>query len=465
MQLVERHVIRATDSRFAAIDWAAFASKNLYNAANYLVRQSFLHQGIYLNFAAVFRLIKEHEASCALPRKVSNDVLRQLDRDWRSFFAALEAWKADQSQFLGRPRLPRYRDKQRGRNLLIYDIQAISLTGLQRGEIIPSQLGISVRTQQTTVKQVRIVPRKGYYVVEVVYEREPIPAAVDPALCAGIDSGLNNLAALTANKAGFVPRIVNGRPVKSINQCYNKRKAELQHKLGAPGTTRQMERLTANRTRQIDHYLHTASRRISDLLAAEGIGTLCIGKNPLWKQEVTMGKRNNQNFVSVPHARFVEMLTYKAELVGIQVRLTEESYTSKASFLDADPLPVYGTADPPIQRQARAAWALSRGEWATHQRGRERLLQHHSQSTPRLLRAGDSGHSSLPHTASRTHEARRVNVIALRYCYGFVRRVFAATSNSGGGTRTRCRGRDENVPSWEDMTSSRWTLIPTLSHF
>src|SRR5262249_6817187 len=112
-----------------------------------------------------------------------------------------------------------------------------------------------------------------------------------------------------------------------------------------PGTTAQMERLTANRTRQIEHYLHAASRRIIDLLVAEDIGTLVIGKNPLWKQEANTGRRNNQHFVSVPHARFVDMLTYKAALVGIQVLVTEESYTSKASFLDADPLPVYGTAD------------------------------------------------------------------------------------------------------------------------
>jgi len=169
----------------------------------------------------------------------------------------------------------------------------LSATGLRRGEVIPSQLGISIHTKQTAVKQARIVPRKGYYVVEVVYEREPVPAAVDPAVSAGIDIGLTNLAALTSNKAGFVPRIVNGRPVKSINQLYNKRRAELQKKLGTTGTTRQIERLTAHRTRQIDHYLHTASRRIIDLLVAEGIGTLCIGKNPLWKQNARMGKRGN----------------------------------------------------------------------------------------------------------------------------------------------------------------------------
>lgn len=342
MQLVEQHVIRDTDPRYAAVDRAAFASKNLYNAANFLVRQAFIHEGVYLSVSAVFHCIKNHEAYCTLPRKVSNDVLRQLDRDWRAFFAVRDAWLADPSRFLGRPRLPRYKDKQQGRNLLVYDIQAISRTGLRRGEVIPSQLGIIIPTKQTIIKQLRIVPRKGYYVAEVVYEREPVPAGGDPALCAGIDLGLTNLAALTSNKAGFVPRIVNGRPVKSINQFYNKRKAELQRQLGHPGTTKQMERLTAHRQRQIDHYLHTASRRIIDLLVAEGVGTLVIGRNPLWKQEAHLGKRGNQNFVSVPHARLIAMLTYKAELVGIQVHVTEESYTSKASFLDGDPLPVFG---------------------------------------------------------------------------------------------------------------------------
>src|SRR5262249_5050519 len=152
----------------------------------------------------------------------------QLERDWRGFCAARTAWQADPTKVLGRPRLPRYKDKQTGRNLLNYDLQALSAPGLRKGEVIPSQLGISIPTRHTNVKQVRIVPRKGYYVVEVVYEREPVPAAVNPDLHAGIDIGLNNLATIASDKAGFVPRIVNGRPVKSINQCYNQRKAELQ---------------------------------------------------------------------------------------------------------------------------------------------------------------------------------------------------------------------------------------------
>src|SRR5262249_48471605 len=106
-------------------------------------------------------------------------------------------------------------------------------------------------------------------------------------------------------------------------------------------TSRHLDRITTKRNRRVDTYLHTASRRIIDLLISEGIGTLVIGKNPLWKQEANLGKRNNQQFVQLPHARFIDQLTYKARLVGIQVLLQEESYTSKASFLDNDPLPTY----------------------------------------------------------------------------------------------------------------------------
>jgi putative transposase len=175
-------------------------------------------------------------------------------------------------------------------------------------------LDSAVKPKQTTIEQVRSVPRSGCYVVEVIDERAIVPAAVDPALPAGVDSGIDNLAAIASDKPGFVPRVVNGRPIKSINQFYNKRKAELQSRFGCPGSTARMERLTARRTRRIDHYLPTASRRIIDLLVVEGIGRLVIGKNPLWKQEVNLGRRTHQPVVAIPHARFIEMLTYKAEL-------------------------------------------------------------------------------------------------------------------------------------------------------
>jgi putative transposase len=107
-------------------------------------------------------------------------------------------------------------------------------------------------------------------------------------------------------------------------------------------TSRKLEYITNKRTRRIDHFSHTTSRRVIDLLIAEGIGTLVIGKNPFWKQDPTMRKKNNQHFVQLPHARFIDMLSYKAKLAGIQICMPEESYTSKASFLDRDFMPVYG---------------------------------------------------------------------------------------------------------------------------
>ncbi len=335
----------------AAIDAAAFKSKNLYNATLYEIRQAFIHQGIYLNYSEMDKRMQSHEAYRALPTKVSQQILRLLDKNWTSFFEALEAYKEDSSKFTGRPKLPKYKRKTEGRNILVYTLQALrggqSKKGI-RGRIRPSGLPIEVKTRQKNINQVRIVPRHGYYVVEVIYRKDPVQAQVDPSFCIAIDLGVTNLAAITANREGFVPRLVNGRTLKARNQWYNKRIKELQlclPKAERERVTKQMQHITNKRNRQVDHYLHAASKAIIDLMVKEGAGTLIIGKNPLWKQEVNNGRRNNQNFVNIPHARFIDMLTYKAEFVGIQVELQEESYTSKASFLDLDPIPTYRSDD------------------------------------------------------------------------------------------------------------------------
>jgi putative transposase len=202
MQLVEQHIVSKGDARFEPVDQAAFAAKNLYNTANYLVRQSFIFQGKYLNYYAVHAQMKTHEMYRVLPRKVSQQVLRMLDKNWQSFFAAMNAYCADPSKFRKKPGLPRYLDKTDGRYMLIYTVQALSKPALKRGVVIPSGLAIEVRTKQTRIAQVRIVPKGQFYVLEVVYEQDVERAAVDPNLVAGIDVGLNNLAAITSLMSG-----------------------------------------------------------------------------------------------------------------------------------------------------------------------------------------------------------------------------------------------------------------------
>ncbi len=338
MRLVEQHRIDRHDARFAAVDAAAFASKHLYNAALYVTRQAFIHHRQVIPYEELARDMKTSAEFCALPAKVAQWVLRQVALAWKSYFAACAAWEADPSHFLGHPKLPKYLDK-RGRNLLTYTEQAISRAPKHRGYVVPSGLDIRVETRQAAIDQVRIVPHASHYTLEVIYERPVTPADVDPSRVAAVDIGLNNLAAVTFDQPGRAPFLVNGRPLKAINQWYNKRRARPQAKLPAGVfASRQLDTLTDKRARQINHYLHVASRRVLERLVAHRIGMLVVGKNDGWKQAIEPGKRTNQNFVFVPHARFVEMLRYKAELVGIHVVVREESYTSKCSFLDLEPI-------------------------------------------------------------------------------------------------------------------------------
>ncbi len=369
MRRVEQHVIERSHPKFRAIDEMAFASKNLWNLANYYVRQAFIFQHSYLDNTAVYHLVKSSAAYKALPAKVSNQVLIQLDQAWTAFFEAMEAWRAHPETLTGRPNLPKYKHKTQGRNLLVFQMGAIWKADLAQREIAVSQLGRLVETKQhpKSIEQVRIVPKADHYVVEVVYQAEAEPAQLDKSLFVALDPGVNVLAALTSNKPGFIPRLINGRPVKATNQLYNKQRAQEQKHLARGKeprfTSHRLDRITTKRNRRIMQYLHTASRRIIDLLVAEGIGTLIIGKNPFWKQRVELGKKHTQEFVQIPHARFIELLTYKAEQIGITVLITEESYTSRASFLDRDMLPTYDPAQGTEQEDTPRFSGRRDGRW------------------------------------------------------------------------------------------------------
>nr|WP_244422471.1 transposase [Ktedonobacter racemifer] len=318
----------------------------------------------------------------------------------------MEAYREDSSAFTGRPKIPGYKDKAKGRFLLIYEKKALGKRAFKRtGKLVPSGLPIEIATQITweAIRQVRIVPRADGYMVEVVYEQEIQPAAVNQRLRAAVDVGVNVLAAITSDKPGFVPRLVSGKPLKSLNQFYNKQRAKQQQRLAHENryTSCHLDRVTTKCNRRVDAYLHTASRRIIDLLVSEGIGTLVIGKNPLWKQDVTMGHRNNQQFVQLPHARFIEQLTYKAHLVGVRVILQEESYTSKASFLDGDPIPTYesNAAEKPVfsGRRLARSWYRARDGRLIHAdiNGAYNILRK-SSSDPLQVGRGVAGAAVLP---------------------------------------------------------------------
>ena len=343
MRLVERHIIQKNHRFYAEIDRLCFLSKNLYNYANYLVRQSFIFENTYRNYHDIQKTLQSQQDYQAMPAKVSQQVLMILDRNWISFKESNLAYQKKPSKFKARPRLPGYKHKVKGRNVVVYTAQAISKKQLKQDIINPSKTKIYLKTkvEPSKIKQVRLVPRLNHYVIEVIYEADKIQYELEDNRYASIDIGLNNLATLTFNQVGIKPLLINGKPLKSINQYYNKVKSELQSLLKENQSSQKLKKLCNKREFKINDYLHKASRLIIDTLINQKIGTLIIGHNPDWKQKVKLGKRNNQNFVSIPYNKLIEMLSYKAEMVGIKVIITEESYTSKASFLDNDPLPVY----------------------------------------------------------------------------------------------------------------------------
>lgn len=344
MLLVERHIIKESNVLYKELDEMCFKSKNLYNLTNYHIRQEFFLTGNILSYNSLDKILQSTEAYLSLPAKVSQQVLMQLSRDWKSWQKAKAEYIINPTKFKACPRIPTYKDKQYGRNLLVYTEQAISKRALKKGYINFSKTKLKITTKKRIINQVRIVPKASYIVVEVVYERLICYENVEKSKVAAIDIGVNNLAAVTSNVEGFAALLINGRPLKAINSTYNKEKARLQALLGKEQfSSKSIENLTFKRNMKVDNYLHQTSHFIINTLVNYQIGTLVIGKNNEWKQEVNLGKVNNQNFTFIPHAKFIQMLKYKAELVGIKVVILEESYTSKCSFLDLEPVQKHTT--------------------------------------------------------------------------------------------------------------------------
>lgn len=202
---------------------------------------------------------------------------------------------------------------------------------------MPKRFSFTIRTNKQNIQQLRFIPKNGFISLEIVYNKKEKERLADNDKYLGIDMGLNNLASCVSNTGSCF--IINGRPLKSINQYYNKRLSYLKSKLGKNRyVSKQIISLTNKRNNKIKDYLHKVSRILVNHAVSNGINTIIIGHNKYWKQEINIGKRNNQNFVFVPFNTLISMISYKCKLEGINVEIVEESYTSKCSFLDNEKL-------------------------------------------------------------------------------------------------------------------------------
>lgn len=354
MYLTQKNQIRGLEAReFNALQELCRLSKNLYNVGLYTVRQYYFQEQKYLRYESNYHYCKGNENYKLLNTDIAQQTLKVVDRTFRSFYGLINAVKS--GSFQQKVELPHYLPKD-GYFLLIMPRVKIKDGKFrvpmsrdfckEHGEIwIP----FPERIDPETLKEVRIHPRYNarFFDVEFISEVEETPVPTEPDTALAIDLGLDNLATcVDTNGASF---IVDGKKLKSLNRWYNKENARLQSIKDLQkieGITERQARITRNRNNQVRDYLNKAARLIINHCIKNRIGKIVVGFNVGIKHTLNIGSRNNQNFVQIPHASFRSKLKALCERYGIAYVEQEESYTSKASFLDGDKLPVYNADKP-----------------------------------------------------------------------------------------------------------------------
>ena len=329
-------VVKKNNPLYKEIDRVCLLSKNLFNSTLYAERQSLFKDGVFKFYNKINKeFVTNNQVDYrALPAKVSKHTQMRVDEAIKSFI------KSKKSNVNFKPKLPKYLDKD-GRFVTEYESGALSFKKDGFIKLSKTNIIFPTKFKKEDVKVVRLIPKTGYYLIEVLYDKKikKIKNKRNKKF-ASIDLGLNNLATVTSNS--FNPFIINVKPLKSINQYSNKMIAKYQSLLpNKQYSSKKINFIRYKREMKVNDYLSKSANCLVNYLVSQSIDVLVIGTNPGCKQNINIGKRNNQNFTNIPFYKFKNKLAYLCEEAGIEVVEQEESYTSKSSFLDNDPIPTY----------------------------------------------------------------------------------------------------------------------------
>jgi putative transposase len=328
MRLVERHIIK--DNRFEEV---CHKSGLLYNYVLYNVRQDIFSNSYLKEYEFSTKLNRENQFDFRnLPSSISQQVIAQVFLAIKGWMGSVKEFEKNSSKFHSKPKLPKYKSGKK-QNMIVFTTASCRVKQDGYIHFIKNIIQpIKTNVEKEELKQVRIVPQATCYVVEVIYERKEQNLNLQKDNFLSIDLGLNNLCTCTnnVNQKFF---IVNGKVVKSFNQWFNKTKAKWMSFVEDKGISKRLKRLICYRNLWINDKIHKISRFIIDFCKKNDIGTITIGLNKNWKQNINLGNKNNQKFVEIPFSSLIDKISYKAKLVGIDVKITEESYTSKVDHL------------------------------------------------------------------------------------------------------------------------------------
>ncbi len=335
MKLTETIQVKRSDILSSLCHFA----KNLYNLANWYYRQDFFALNNCLNYYDLDFILKDKNAYRMLPSQTSQQVLKLVVRNWMSYFNALREFNENPSKFWAKPNMPGYKRKN-GEFIVIFTNQQCKIKNGWLWFPRSTKLNPIKTRLSTKIREAIIVPLGVCYKIEIVYEKEENNLRLNKDNVLSIDLGLSNLTT-AVNNQGLKPFVVKGRVVKSINQYYNKQLARyrsVENRKGNFCDTKRIQKLNLTRNNKIHDIFHKLSRLIVNYTKKYDIGKIIIGYNERWKQYANLDRKNNQNFVQVPFSDLVQKIFYKATLVGIAVRLQDEPFTSKCSFLDREPI-------------------------------------------------------------------------------------------------------------------------------
>ena len=335
MKLTEKHIIYKGHIYYDKLDKLCFLSKNLYNTTLYAIRQHYFNTKEYLSYGNVNKqfVLEDNPDYRQLPAATSQQIQRQVDAMFRTFFKAIKSPKMKGKTV----HIPGYKDKTNGRYVVTYTGQQVRLKdGVVRFKDKEKNLYL-FNTKCDNIAELKIVPKLDYISVNIIYNIPDVVQVQDNGRYASIDLGIDNLMTVVSTCSNA--EIIDGKRLKSINQFYNKKVAAIQSKLEQDiHTSKHIKQITRRRNFKVEDYLNKASSYVVNQAVSDNICTLIVGYNKGWKQDTNIGKKNNQKFVDIPYLRLLHMLEYKCKMYGIKFVTIEESYTSKCSYYDNEDL-------------------------------------------------------------------------------------------------------------------------------
>ena len=367
---LKQQVKHLSKKEFKNLKYLCHIAKNLKNQAIYNVRQHYFNNKKYLSYSENYKMLKNSENYKKLNSNMAQQILKEVDESFKSFFALLKL--AKNGQYNGKIKLPNYLDKDGFTTLVIGfvrlkdDMLIVPYSNSFRKTHKEIAIKLPPVLKGKKIKEIRIIPKQHsrYFEIQYIYEVEEVQRELNKENALGIDLGINNLCTCVTNAGASF--IIDGRKLKSTNQYYNKINAKLQSikdKQKIERTTLRQKRITRKRNNRINDYLSKAARTIVNYCLNNDIGKLVLGYNEDFQRNSNIGSINNQNFVNIPYGKLRDKLIYLCKLYGIEFKLQEESYTSKASFFDGDEIPIYDKEN--LQEYIFSGKRIKRGLYQT----------------------------------------------------------------------------------------------------